>query len=120
MQWIKYLDLPQYAVLFFACYSIMGLAAALWFDKIAAFTLAAIAIVYLVFAFGFISRHTGGIIADVGFIAAMVIGMINGPSEGLLVRNSTANSFGYMDNSTAAKLRKDSISKGVAEDSQKA
>ena len=90
----------------------MALAAALWFDKIAAFTLAAIAIIYLVFVFDLITRHTAGAIADIGFLVAMVIGIINGPSEGLLAGNAAFAGAGSVDHG-----RHVTASKGVHQES---
>ena len=87
MQGIKWLGLPQHQVLFFACYSVMALISALWFDKLGGVVLALIAMVYLGFIIGFVPSQAKHWIAELGFAAVLFIGAINGPHNGLLVGN---------------------------------
>ena len=92
MQVIKFLNLPQEQLLFFACYSAFAFISAMWFDKVGGFVLATISFIYLASILGFVGYLPRVILAEFLLVAGMIIGAVNGPSEGIRALGFTLHS----------------------------
>ncbi|MGB1318384.1 MAG: hypothetical protein ACPG5W_09265, partial [Flavobacteriales bacterium] len=84
MQGVKFLNLPQEQVLFFAIHTASAVFAAFFFDKVAGGFLAMIGVVYVLFLTGYIGQIPKLAISEGLFILGLIVGSINGHSGTLL------------------------------------
>lgn len=111
MQVIKYVDPPNIQLFFLSCHSLWAFVCFKIDERVGAFFLAVVSIVYIVYVLGYIPQHPKVVVAEILFVLGLAFGGVYGNGSGILARDYVSKRSHRRDNSVLLRWRNYSDSK---------
>ncbi|PCI53449.1 MAG: hypothetical protein COB36_12340 [Alphaproteobacteria bacterium] len=111
MQVIKYIDPPNIQLFFLSCHSIWAFVCFKVDEKVGAFFLAVVSIVYIVYVLGYIPQQPKVIAAEILFVLGLAFGGVYGNGSGILARDYVSKHSHRHHNSVFHRWRDSQASK---------